>query len=48
MLQNITQGLGLGQIFWNELSKGKWTLVLAHGMRDTDRGQGRRSQFEGN
>jgi hypothetical protein len=25
MLRNITQGLGLGRILWNDLSNGKWT-----------------------
>jgi len=24
-LQNVTQVLGLGQIFWNDLKKGKWS-----------------------
>jgi hypothetical protein len=48
MLQNVTQGLGRGQMFWNDLSKGKWTRGLAHGMYDTDRGEGRRWHLEGN
>jgi hypothetical protein len=24
LLQNVTQGLGLGQILWNDLGNGKW------------------------
>jgi hypothetical protein len=32
MLRNVTQNLGLAWILWNNLSKEKWTAVLAHGM----------------
>jgi hypothetical protein len=32
MLRNVTQGLGLGQILWKDLSNGKWARDLALGM----------------
>jgi hypothetical protein len=40
MLQNVTQSPGLGQIFWNDLSKGKWARGLLHRLCNKDRGQG--------
>jgi hypothetical protein len=33
LLRNVTHDLWLGRIFWNDLSKEKWTYGLAHGKR---------------
>jgi hypothetical protein len=48
MLQNVTQGLGHGQILLAWPKQRKLTRGLAHGLCDTDRRQGRLWQFEGN
>jgi len=32
LLQNVIQGLGLGQTLWNHLGNGKWILDYEHGI----------------
>jgi hypothetical protein len=39
MLRNVTKGLGLGWMLWNDLSHGKWTSDLELGMPGVSIGQ---------
>jgi hypothetical protein len=39
-LRNVTKGLGIGWMLWNDLRYGKWTCDLERGMLGVSIGQG--------
>jgi hypothetical protein len=47
ILQNVTKGLTLGWMLWNDLSHRKWTWVLELGMSGVSIGQGLWKQYNG-